>query len=110
MSQVEIRVRSVERRIVTRFERKKNRVATSSLIAEIQSPHHAEMIAVALAAKEGAVLNIEPSIARPTQWALVQHGFEADTKVFYSYLEEEVEPLKAKLEAEFGGEFRIFAR
>ena len=107
---VEIRIRSVERRIVTRYE-KTETGASSSVVAEVQQPLMAERIGAALAAAEGGALSIEPSVAHPQQFAIVKHGFEPDTKVFYAYSQAEADGMKATLEAaEDGGEWRIFAR
>lgn len=50
------------------------------------------------------------SIGQPSQWALARHSFDPETKVFYAYSQQEADELKPKLEAEHGGEFRIFAR
>lgn len=56
------------------------------------------------------ILNDAMKRDEPKQYVIVKRGFEPETKAYYAYSPDEADKRKASLEAEQGGEYRIYVR
>lgn len=104
MVKVEYRVRPVVRYVVTRWHQELDDRGCSGAgcetVGEFPNEEAAECVRNALEA--GAKL-----ISASSQYAVVQHSFEPDAKVFYAYGMAEAAQMLHKLNNE-GGSWRIF--
>ncbi len=112
MATVEYRVRPVERFVVTKFE--SSDTATSSCITIGEFPN-LETATTVKHAFEYSAGNCPP---KPTEclppsldqrkFAVICHGFDVQTMVFYATGKDQAERTKEVSELKYGGEWQIF--
>lgn len=108
---IEIRVRPVQRHLVTVWVEG----AGSRLIGEFESPTIADEVAAALQAKTpGAmVVNSDGAVTLGAQLEYVivaAHMHEVENLAYFAYSEDDAGRVKAEAEERHGIEFRIFSR